>query len=168
MKIRIPTSTRIGVSILLPFFTFLVFPLWASAWEGRVVELPDSRTLVVEQAGKQRDVALYGLRAPDLNEPFGEAAHAFVVNLLQGEAVTVQPIGSGSRGSLVYLPGDSESVNAQLLREGWAWVQEAFCEKAVLCGRLNDFQTQAERAKKGIWSKIPEDTPPWRWLKEHE
>jgi endonuclease YncB( thermonuclease family) len=168
MKRRTPKIPRIGVSILLPLLTFLVFPLPASAWEGRVVELRDSRTLVVEQAGKQRQVALYGLRTPDLSEPFGEEAHAYVVSLLQGQEISIQPIGSGSRGALVYLPGQEESVNARLLREGWAWVQEAFCEKAVLCGRLNAIQTQAERSKKGIWSRIPEDTPPWRWLREHE
>ena len=56
----------------------------------------------------------------------------------------------------------SESVNEKLLRQGWAWVQEAYCEKAVLCGQLNDVQAEAERSMPGIWAKIPEDVPPWR------
>ncbi len=168
MENRNSGQKRSSISILLLFFTLFCFPLPASAWEGRVVEIPDSRTLVLEQEGKQRKISLYGLRTPDLNEPFGEAAYEFFLDLLKEQQVTIQNVGSGTRGSLVFLPGDSESVNAKLLREGWAWLQEAYCEKAALCGRLNAVQTQAERSKSGIWSKIPENMPPWRWLKEHK
>ncbi len=168
MKNRNSGQKRRSISILLLLFTLFCFPLPTSAWEGLVVEIPDARTLVLEQEGKQRKISLYGLRTPDLNEPFGEAALEFFRDLLKEQQVTIQPVRSGTRGALVFLPGDSESVNAKLLREGWAWLQEAYCEQAALCGRLNAVQTQAERSKNGIWSKIPENMPPWRWLKEHK
>ncbi|MCF8104392.1 MAG: thermonuclease family protein [Desulfohalobiaceae bacterium] len=147
--------------------TLLLFPLPAGAWKGEVVALKDARALVVEQNGRQSTVTLYAMRVPQMDEPFGEEAYAFSRALILGRSVEVEPQSSRKKGALVYAEGESESVNAKLLRQGWGWIEDAYCEKAVLCGRLNKVQAEAERAKRGIWSEIPEDTPPWRWLREH-
>ena len=154
-----------GFSIAAVFLLF--FPLPAGAWKGEVVALEDARTLVVKHNGQQSTVPLYAMRVPQEDEPFGEEALAFSRTLLLGRTVEIIPQSSRKKGALVYAEGETESVNAKLLRQGWAWIQDAFCEMAVLCGRLNDVQAEAERAKRGMWAQIPEDTPPWRWLREH-
>ena len=159
-------TIRISPFVLLSVvFFFSALP--ALAWQGRVSHLPDARTLVVEQAGVKRTVTLYALRTPEADEPFADAAYDFFSGHLKGQRVDIQPVHSPGQGALVYVLGSQDSINAQMLRQGWAWIQDAYCEKARLCGRLNDIQSQAERLKRGIWQKIPEDTPPWRWLREH-
>ena len=157
----------IGPYILLTAIALLCCSLPASAGQGQVVHLPDARSLIIEQEGKRRTVSLYALRTPDLDEPFGKAAYAFFVAHLKGQRVDIQPVHSPGEGALVFVLGNQESINEKMLLQGWAWIQDAYCENARLCGRLNDIQTQAERLKRGIWKKIPEDTPPWRWLREH-
>ena len=144
--------------------------LWtgsAWAWKGKVVDVPDTRTVIVDHDGEKETVHLYALRVPDKGEPFAQEAHEFAAEQLMDRIVEVKPQSSRGNRALIYVQGQSESVNEKLLRQGWAWVQEAYCEKAVLCGQLNDVQAEAERSKRGIWARIPEDIPPWRWLKDY-
>ena len=145
--------------------------LWpgpASAWEGKVVDVPDPRTVIVDHDGVKETVHLYALRVPEKGEQFAQEAYEFAAELLMDRSVEVKPQSSRGNRAMIYVQGRSESVNEKLLRQGWAWVQEAYCEKAVLCGRINAVQAEAERSKRGIWAKIPEDIPPWRWLKDNK
>jgi endonuclease YncB( thermonuclease family) len=139
----------------------------APAWAGEVVDVPDARTVIVDHDGEKETVHMYALRVPEKGEQFAQEAYAFAAELLMDRIVEVKPQSSWGNRALIYIQGQSESVNEKMLGQGWAWVQEAYCEKAVLCGRLNAFQAEAERSTRGIWAKIPEDVPPWRWLKEN-
>jgi endonuclease YncB( thermonuclease family) len=140
-------------------------PAWA--WRGKVVDVPDARTVIVDHDGKEVAVHMYALRVPEKGEQFAREAYAFAFELLMDRVVEVETQSSSGNRALIYVQDQAESVNEKMLREGWAWLQEAYCEKAVLCGRLNAVQAEAERAKRGMWTKIPEDIPPWRWLKEN-
>ncbi len=111
---------------------------------------------------------MYALRVPEKGEQFAQEAYAFAAELLMDRVVEIKPQSSSGNRALIYVQDQPESANEKLLRQGWAWLQEAYCEKAVLCGRLNAVQSEAERAKRGIWAKIPEDVPPWRWLQENK
>lgn len=146
----------------------IVIPITAWAWEGKVVEVKNARRLIIQETDKGRQlILLYGINVPDLNQPFGQEARIFVENMLIQKLVEVKPLGSGSKTkALVYLKGQEESVNEKILGQGWAWVQDAYCEKAVLCGKLTKIETQAEKAKRGLWAEVPENVPPWRWLKK--
>ncbi|MFO7878178.1 MAG: thermonuclease family protein [Desulfovermiculus sp.] len=121
-----------------------------------------------EMTSHKETVHMYALRVPEKGEQFAQEAYAFAAELLMDRVVEIKPQSSSGNRALIYVQDQPESANEKLLRQGWAWLQEAYCEKAVLCGRLNAVQSEAERAKRGIWAKIPEDVPPWRWLQENK
>ena len=155
------------ISLMAAVVSLGLWPGPACAWQAKVVDVPDARTVIVEHDGEKETVHMYALRVPEMGEQFAQEAYAFAAELLMDRVVEIKPQSSSGNRALIYVQDQSESANEKLLRQGWAWLQEAYCEKAVLCGRLNAVQAEAERAKRGIWAKIPEDIPPWRWLREN-
>lgn len=138
------------------------------AWTGKVVEVSDARTMNIERNGDTVTVSLYGISCPEPGEPFGDEALELVSTLVLDQEVAVTPHREMSGRILAeVVPQETgASLNALLLRKGLAWVHEAYCEIAQLCGSWERIQGQASSAKRGIWSEVPENMPAWRWLKE--
>ena len=61
----------------------------------------------------------------------------------------------------VYIDGDGECLNEEILRAGYAWVYEYYC-KARFCGKWSEIEKWAREKEKGLWQdKNP--VPPWDW-----
>ena len=144
---------------------------WTSSvwgWQGRVVEIIDARTLLVETADRKVGVSLYGLGVPEDTEPFGEQALKALQEWALGQEVQMEgppPPGSEVSG-VVVVAQSGRNLNESLLKNGLAWVWEATCERAVLCGRWERLQGRAKAANNGFWTIVPENRPPWKWLRE--
>ena len=154
-----------------PLFLFLVLflPVNALAWKGKVVEIKNPRTFLVQKNGTSRLVYLYGISVPEGNELFAQKAREFVEARILDQVVQVNRLGAGDKiKAMVYTQGEDKSINRKLLENGLAWVHQAYCEKARLCGRLTQIQGQAKQDKMNLWSKVPDNTPAWRWLKEQK
>lgn len=152
--------------VLFLLAALLVVPLQVLAWEGMAVEVRDCRTLAVERDGQTVEVSLYGIDCPQPSEPFGQEAREFTASqvLDQEVKVTVHRELSGRLLAEVTPLGGKASLNVLLLREGLAWVHEAYCEKARLCGAWERIQGESSAAERGLWSEVPENMPAWRWL----
>lgn len=75
---------------------------------------------------------LQGVDAPERDQPYGEAARAYVFAVALYKAVDVEPMPQGIDRygrvvAVVYLPG-GESLQATLLRAGLAWVWPRYCK----------------------------------------
>jgi len=160
MKI-VPATIAITLTTLFCASTLL-------AWQGRVSDVIDARTLLVDAGEREVRVFLYGLGVPEKNEPFGQEALDFLMDRALGRLVDVQRQSSkGSQIPAVVTVLESDlNLNEALLIQGLAWVWEAYCEKAVLCGRWERLQGQAKANGQGFWPLIPENRPPWKWLRE--
>ena len=156
-------STTIAISLAALFWTSTLL-----AWQGKVSEVIDARTLLVDTGEREVQVSLYGLGVPEKNEPFGQEALGFLMERALGRLVDVQRQSStGSQIPAVVTIQESDlNLNEALLTHGLAWVWEAYCEKATLCGRWERLQGQAKANSQGFWPLIPENRPPWKWLKE--
>ena len=156
--------------ILPPALLLLVFfllPATASAWQAEVVEVKDARTLLVQTNGESRTVFLYGIGVPEGEEPYARQAESLVTDSVGRKEVNVQRLGSGQKiKALVYAAGREDSLNEELLASGLAWVHDAYCEKARLCGRLEQIEAAARKEGKGLWAEVPENMPAWKWVRE--
>ena len=152
--------------LLLVLCLLLVIPA-AHAEQYRVVAVSDGDTITVEpiHGGDRAKVRLHGIDAPEMNQPYGQAAKTFVVNAVLYKVVEVRPTPQGTDryGRLVAVV---DVPNAGILQEllldaGLAWVWTRYCRD---CGAWEAIQTQARLHRRGLWAdKNPVE--PWEWRK---
>ena len=80
-------------NLMLSFLLVCFLAPYAHAWPGRVVDVTDGDTIVVEPTGggDRVKVRLHGIDAPERKQPFGEAARNFVRSIVLYKVVDVRP-----------------------------------------------------------------------------
>ena len=151
--------------ILCPFLLVLSVP--SLTWEARVVSVADGDTITVEpiQGGDRAKVRLHGIDCPEMNQPYGQTAKAFVIEAVLFKEVDVQPSPQGKDRygrivAVIEIPGIG-NLQEMLLSEGLAWVYSQYCRN---CGEWEAIQDEAKKQRKGLWAG---DKPvePWEWRK---
>ena len=157
MKVRI---------FLLALCLLLVSPA-AYAGEYLVVAVSDGDTITVEplQGGDRAKVRLHGIDAPELRQPYGQAAKIFVINTVLYKEVDIRPTPQGTDRygrivAIVDVPNYG-ILQELLLEAGLAWVYPAYCKD---CSSWEAMQAEARRLRKGLWT---DESPvePWKWRK---
>lgn len=152
-------------------FLCALLPVSAHAWPGTVLSVSDGDTMTVAPGNDRSSpvaVRLYGIDAPEKKQAFGAKAKARLVELLPvGQTVEVLPFDMDHYGRPVALVQvDGRTVNAEMVREGYAWVYTSYC-KAKMCRQWKKDEKAARKADLGLW-KNKKPTPPWVWRKEHK
>lgn len=131
----------------------------------RCVDVPDGDGLIVEHAGQQHTLRLYGLDAPEYDQPFGVDAKAWLASRVFGTDVHVLPLGSDKYDRTIaqVLDSDGRSINYALVHRGLAWHYAQFAPHDRLMAFL---QADAQAAHRGLWSE-PSPVPPWVWRETH-
>jgi len=152
---------------VLPLLLCLLLAIPSLAEPFRVVDVADGDTITIEpkHGGARSKVRLHGIDAPEMGQPFGQAAKAFVVKatLYKDVDVQVTPQGKDQYGRIVaviVLP-DGAVLQEKLLREGLAWVYTQFCKN---CKEWEAMQADAKAQGKGLWV-TDRPVPPWEWRK---
>ena len=154
------------LTLLLCFCLLLVIQE-AHASSYRVVAVSDGDTIVIEpiQGGHRAKVRLHGIDAPELRQPYGQAAKTFVLNTVLYKEVDIHQASQGTDRygrivAIVDVPGTG-ILQELLLDAGLAWVWSKYC---LDCGEWEGLQANAARLDKGLWAdKKP--TEPWEWRK---
>jgi endonuclease YncB( thermonuclease family) len=134
---------------------FLAAP--ALAWQGSGLTVLSGRSFVASpEDGVQVRVDLYGLGVPDkVSSPtMWRESRKRLASVLSGIRLTIEDVRvakGGARQSLVYLEGDGECVNEEMVRSGHAWVDPMQC-KLLDCGHWYELEKQAQDEQKGIWA----------------
>jgi len=138
----------------------------AETFPARVVWVGDGDSLTVRTSGRDRiRLRLYGVDAPELDQPHGAEARKFLASLADKKNVLVEKVEWDSYGRLVALvtAGDL-NLSLELTAAGWAWVYERHCRRADLCPALRQAQNEARRAGRGLWQdESPVPPEKWRW-----
>lgn len=109
---------------------------------------------------------LADIDAPEKNQVYGEQAQQALAQLVLKQHVRVTTVATDSYGrsiGWIALTRDASienSVNAELVRRGWAW--------ALSRGRspyLREAQQEAQRERRGLWASR-NTMPPWIWRKQ--
>lgn len=139
-------------------------PLMAAEYTGRVVGVSDGDTLTLLTAEKQQvKVRLGEIDTPERKQPYGTRAQQALSDLAfnQQARVVVQDTDRyGRTVGRVYV--GSLDVNAEMIRQGAAWVYRQYLKDQSLLA----LEQQAKTAKRGLWG-LPETErcPPWDWRK---
>ncbi len=145
------------------FLFFLLVPATSFSWQGQVVYVLDADSILIRKNNKLVEVRLYGVDAPEYKQKFSAEAKAFVMDKVAGKKVKVISKGKDRYNRVIgLLEYDGNSLNYELVKNGWAWVYDRYCRSAELCRRMDKAEETARDNRIGLWQG---DNPlaPWRW-----
>ena len=150
------------MALALAFFLSLSAPAWADQFGATVIRVSDGDTIVVRTADfEDIRIRLYGIDAPEANQPGGAEAAA-ALKPLQGQMVAVWEMDIDRYGRTVALvEHEGRSVNLDLVAQGWAWYYPQYCKEQPICDQIQKAEGEARAAKRGLWAGQP--VPPWEW-----
>jgi len=158
------TAQRLCCRGLLP----LTAVLCLAAGPGRalrVVGVHDGDTITcVTPEKEQIKIRLDAIDAPELGQPFGQAAKKAMSDKVFGKDVLVVPKKKDRYGRTIgHVMVDGQDVNLEMLEEGMAWHYEQYDHNK----RLREAEQSARAAKKGLWAD-EKSVPPWEFREEHQ
>ena len=133
---------------------------------GTVDSVTDGDTLrLVTRDLNEYKIRLYGIDAPERDQPHGETASLALDALVDDREVTikVQDIDNyGRLVSTVYLEGTN--INVAMVRDGHAWWYKYFAKSD---NTLAEAETAARAARAGLWARA-KPMAPWDWRRRHK
>lgn len=127
----------------------------------RAVAVIDGDTFVGSKDA--RVVRLWGVDAPELDQPWGEASKVALIAFTNRRQLNIEPKGD-SWGRLVAIArrGKEIDIGLELIKMGLAWHDPRYAPKAK---EYAEAEAEARKAKRGLWS---DDKPvsPWDWRKQ--
>lgn len=140
----------------------------AYAYRAKVVAVADGDSLTVLVKGREKEIRLYGIDAPERKQAFGQKAKGDITALCAGKSVDIEEIDQDNYGRAVaWVVVDGRSVNESLVASGYAWVYRAFCRDQQRCPRLLQLEKSAREAKRGLW-RYRDPLPPWEWRHQRD
>lgn len=133
----------------------------ASAREGKVLEGPiswvtDGDSVWVRVEGREVEVRLADIDAPERDQPYGWEAKLGLIDLLRGRHVMLIQRDVDRHGRIIARVWTDElDVSRELVRRGLAWFYPAFRQDAAL---LCD-ERQARAARRGLWAQATPQAP---------
>ena len=107
-------------------------------------------------------VRLADIDAPETGQPYAEAATEALKEWVLKRRAQLETVATDAYGRKVgRLTVDAQSVNAELVRRGLAWVSTRGRERNGILA----LQREARRAQRGLWQDAT-PTPPWVWRRE--
>ena len=108
-------------------------------------------------------VRLYGIDAPESDQPFGRESTEALRGLLRAQPLALDVFAHDQYGraiGLLYPRGGDQrqSLNVAMVRDGWAY---CYHRNGRYSQGLNAAQRQAQAARRGVWSQRDEPERPW-------
>lgn len=146
------------------FAILWLFAAQAMAWKGKVVEVAEGDSIMVEHPdGNIVSIVLYGIDAPDHLQPFFKRSRKFTAGKVEGQAVNVEEIVTDQNIISAIISHDGANLNEQVLQAGFAWVYREKCN-LDFCPDWLFLEAQAREKKLGLWQD-ENPVPPWEWRK---
>jgi micrococcal nuclease len=126
---------------------------------GTVTRVVDGDTLVVELSSGVIRVRLYGIDAPEHNQPGGYESASVLRSLVERKQVSLEPVNQDRYSRMVAkVFVNNTNVNAEMVSRGEAWVYRHYIKSSDRQWCANEARARAER--KGLW-KSNNPIPPW-------
>lgn len=150
------------LATLLALLCLLPSVASAESFSGKLVKVLDGDTVEVLHDGKAERVRLTQIDCPEKDQPFGQAAKRYVLDIAALMIVTVKIEATDRYGRTVaevFLP-DGSNLNKLIVGAGYAWQYKRYSKDPSYA----ELETQARIGRKGLWQdKNP--IPPWEWRK---
>ena len=99
-------------------------------------------------------VRLYGVDAPEYDQPGGSEATAFLRTIVGREIDTMEVIDRDQYGrwvAVIHTP-QGVNVNLELIRTGHARFYPRYCHKQPVCSEMKAAEREAREALRGLWA----------------
>lgn len=130
-----------------------------------VTKVIDGDSLKVRAGRKNYEIRLYGIDAPEYDQPYASKAKKLVKKTILGKKVDVTPVEWDRYHRLVAIvERDGQSINKRLISSGLAWYYPRYCKMKV-CGSWKQEGKKSRKARKNIWS-TSSSVAPWKWKRD--
>lgn len=160
------TRLKLGFRVLLCLL--LCHVAYGEELSGTAVKVFDGDSFILKLApGGEVEVRLGEIDAPEKDQPYADVARSALRGLIFRQKLKLFVIDTDRYGRKVARASrvsDGLNINAELVRQGHAWVYRRHARDSS----LYDLERRARERRLGLWA-LPEaqTTPPWRWRKEH-
>lgn len=140
----------------------------ATAYElvGKVIHVTDGDTVtLLDDAREQYKIRLYGIDAPERKQPYGAKSTDLLAGMVKGKTIRAVCANADRYGRNVCTLYDGMTdVNAEMVRQGGAWVYRKYYGKTGAYYALED---EARKAGRGLWHTSEyQAVEPWEWRKQ--
>ncbi|RLS35043.1 MAG: thermonuclease family protein [Planctomycetota bacterium] len=128
----------------------------------KVVSVHDGDTITGLNANNEQvKIRLDAIDAPELKQPYGQAAKKALSDMVFGKDVLLYPKTKDRYGRTVgHVVVGKKDVNLALLEGGMAWHYTQYDKNK----RMGQAEVEARAAHRGLWQDT-QPVPPWDWRK---
>ncbi len=156
---------RLALLALLPIL-FTACRKSGKMSSAQLIYVKDGDSIVVSLKGRETEVRLYGIDAPEFGQAYGEKSTKALRKLLADHEVGIEPVTTDRHERTVAIVfADGKNVCEAMVADGQAWVYTKYCTKSF-CGKWQKDEENARKARLGLWKK-DSPRPPWEWRKTH-
>ncbi|NNM20881.1 MAG: nuclease [Gammaproteobacteria bacterium] len=139
----------------------------APVFEARTGIVYDGDSFLVKRGRNEIEIRLYGIDAPEKAQPWSAEARKALDKLIGGRMLRIDPVETDRYDRIVarvYRADDDLYVNAEMIRQGHAWVYRRYTDERKLLAS----EKLARRDDAGLWG-LPgqQRQAPWDWRAEH-
>jgi len=145
----------------MTFITVLLLA-FLDPFPAQVVSVHDGDTITVRSSETYK-IRLYGIDAPELKQPHGQASKHALSKMTFGKSINVIPTGKDRYGRVVAkVESDGVNVNRAMVEQGAAWWYTAYAKGSF---DLQNAQSKAQAERIGLWAEM-QPIAPWDYRKK--
>ncbi len=134
---------------------------------ARVIKVKDGDSVILRfEDSTEKEARLFGIDAPEYNQPFGREAKNILSKLVYKKTVLIESKGTDRyQREIVLLLDDSQqtSINQQMIGLGAAWVYSQYQNDKTWANSQN----KAKQKSLGLWRNSSAKAP-WEWRKREQ
>jgi endonuclease YncB( thermonuclease family) len=122
----------------------------------------DGDSLVVRHNGNAMEVRLWGIDAPEYDQPYSVLSKKALKELTVGQAGTLYVKYRDRYDRYVaVLVIEGLNINQELVQGGHSWLYGRYCSEPI-CAHWEVLQEEAKANRRGLWGR-GDPVPPWQW-----
>ncbi|MBK8147967.1 MAG: thermonuclease family protein [Acidobacteria bacterium] len=157
------------ILIIVVLFLTAVSAYPQSAFTGRVVQVIDGKSFVIEVPNARITAVLQYVEVPEPDQPLAQTVKDHLSAMILNQTVEFKPLGFNTEKTIGKLTLKGVDVGQQMLRDGAAWhaVYEKNGQPAAERAMYESNEAQAKAEKRGVWG-VQDLKPAWEFRAEKE
>jgi endonuclease YncB( thermonuclease family) len=146
---------RIFILLFLLIFYVAGF---SQTYKGKIIKVVDGDTYFFKTDRETLKVRMFGVDAPEGNQPFGKESMEFISHYMQKDATLVVHSRDQFKRFLGTLFINGQDINLLDVKSGYAWYFKKYLDDNQYAAAQED----ARKNKLGLWASS-KPVAPWKW-----